>query len=49
MKQKKSVPSSKKDQHVIQNIRAKLEEARIIEQTLEYQKKCLEANIEAQK
>jgi hypothetical protein len=49
MKQKQSVQGSKKDQQVIKNLRAQLEEARRIEETLEYQKKCLEANIAAQK
>jgi hypothetical protein len=49
MKQKKSVQGSEKDQQVIKNLRAQLEEARRIEETLEYQKKCLEANIKAQK
>jgi chromosome segregation ATPase len=49
MKQKKSVQGSEKDQQVIKNLRAQLEEARRIEETLEYQKKCLEANIAAQK
>jgi hypothetical protein len=49
MKQKESVQGSKKDQQVIKNLRAQLEEARRIEETLEYQKKCLEANIATQK
>jgi hypothetical protein len=49
MKQKKSVQGSEKDQQVIKNLRAQLEEARRIEETLEYQKKYLEANIAAQK
>jgi small-conductance mechanosensitive channel len=49
MNQKESVQGSEKDQHVIKNLRAQLEEARRIEETLEYQKKCLEANIEAEK
>jgi hypothetical protein len=49
MKQKKSVQGSEKDQQVIKNLRAQLEEAKRIEETLEYQKKCLEANIAAQK
>jgi chromosome segregation ATPase len=49
MKKKKSVQGSEKDQQVIKNLRAQLEEARRIEETLEYQKKCLEANIAAQK
>jgi hypothetical protein len=49
MNQKESVQGSEKDQQVIKNLRAQLEEARRIEETLEYQKKCLEANIAAQK
>jgi small-conductance mechanosensitive channel len=49
MEQKQSVQGSEKDQQVIKNLRAQLEEARRIEETLEYQKKCLEANIAAQK
>jgi hypothetical protein len=49
MKQKQSVQGFEKDQQVIKNLRAQLEETRRIEETLEYQKKCLEANIEAQK
>jgi hypothetical protein len=49
MKQKESVQGSKKDQQVINNLRARLEEAKRIEETLEYQKKCLEANITTQK
>jgi hypothetical protein len=49
MKQKQSVQGSEKDQQVIKNLRAQLEEARRIEETLEYQKKCLEANIATQK
>jgi hypothetical protein len=49
MKQKESVQGSKKYQKVIKNLRSQLEEARRIEETLEYQKKCLEANIAAQK
>jgi chromosome segregation ATPase len=49
MKQKESVQGSEKDQQVIKNLRAQLEEARRIEETLEYQKKCLEANIATQK
>jgi hypothetical protein len=49
MKQKQSVQGFEKDQQVIKNLRAQLEEARRIEETLEYQKKCLEANIAAQK
>jgi hypothetical protein len=49
MNQKESVQGSEKDQKVIKNLISQLEEARRIEETLEYQKKCLEANIEAQK
>jgi hypothetical protein len=49
MKQKQSVQGSKKYQQFIKNLRAQLEEARRIEETLEYQNKFLEANIAAQK
>jgi hypothetical protein len=49
LKQKESVQGSEKYQQVIKNLRSQLEEARRIEESLEYQKKCLEANIEAQK
>jgi hypothetical protein len=49
MNQKESVQGSEKDQQVIKNLRAQLEEARRIEETLEYQNKCLEANIATQK
>jgi hypothetical protein len=49
MKKKQSVQGSKNDQHVIKNLRAQVEEARRIEETLEYQRKCLEAHIVAQK
>jgi hypothetical protein len=49
MKKKKSVQGSEEAQHVIKNLRSYIEEARIIEETLEYQKQCLESNIEAQK
>jgi hypothetical protein len=49
MKKKQSVQGSEKDQQVIKNLRAQLEEAKKIEETLEYQKKCLEDNIAAQK
>jgi hypothetical protein len=41
MKQNQSVQGSEKDQQVIKNLRAQLEEARRIEETVEYQKKCL--------
>jgi hypothetical protein len=49
MKKKEFVQGSEKDQQVIKNLRAQLEEARRIEETLEYQKKYLEANIVTQK
>jgi hypothetical protein len=49
MKQKESVQGSEKYQKAIKNLISQLEEARRIEETLEYQKKCLEANIVAQK
>ena len=49
MNQKESVQGSVNDQWIIKNLRAQLEEARRIEETLEYQNKCLEANIAAQK
>ena len=49
MKQNQSVQGSEKDQQVIKNLRAQLEEARRIEETLEYQKQCLEANMATQK
>jgi hypothetical protein len=49
MNQKESVQGSEKDQQVIKNLGAQLEESKRIEETLEYQKKCLEANIAAQK
>ena len=49
MKQKESVQGFEKDQKVINNLRAQLEEARRIEETLEDQKQCLEDNIVAQK
>jgi hypothetical protein len=49
MKKKESVQGSKKDQKVIKNLRAQLEEGKRIEETLEYQKKFLEDNIAAQK
>jgi hypothetical protein len=45
MKKMESVQGSKNDQHVIKNLGVQLEEARRIEETLEYQKQCLEANI----
>jgi hypothetical protein len=49
MKQKESVQGSEKAQQVIKNLRTQLEEARRIEETIEYQKICLEANITTQK
>jgi hypothetical protein len=49
MKQKQSVQGFENDQQVIKNLRVQLEEVRRIKETLEYQKKCLEANIAAQK
>ena len=47
MKQKESVHIFEESQHVIENLRTQLEEARKIEKNLEYQKQCLEANIAA--
>jgi len=49
MKQKESFHIFEEAQQVIDNLRTQLEEARNIEENLEYQKKCLETNIEAQK
>jgi small-conductance mechanosensitive channel len=49
MKQKQSVQGYEKDQPVIKNLRVQLEEARRIEETLEYQKKYLEDSIGEQK
>jgi chromosome segregation ATPase len=49
MKQKQSFQGSENDQQVIKNLRAQLEEDRRSEETLEYQKKCLEANIATKK
>jgi hypothetical protein len=49
MKQKESVHIFEEAQQVIENLRTQLEEARKIEENLEYQKQYLEANIEAQK
>jgi hypothetical protein len=49
MKKKESVQGSEKDQQVIKNLRDQLEEARRIEETLKYQKKCLESNIATKK
>jgi hypothetical protein len=47
MKQKESVHIFEETQQVIENLRTQLEEVRKIEENLEYQKKYLEANIEA--
>jgi hypothetical protein len=49
MKQNESVQGSKEAQYVIKNLRAQLEEARRIEETLEDQKKYLEDNIATEK
>jgi hypothetical protein len=49
MKQKESVHIFEESQQVIENLRTQIEEARKIEENIEYQKKYLEANIEAQK
>jgi hypothetical protein len=49
MKQKESVHIFEESQQVIENLRTQLEEARKIEENLEYQKQCLEANIAAHK
>jgi hypothetical protein len=46
MKQKESVHIFEESQQVIENLRTQLEEARKIEENLEYQKQYLEANIE---
>jgi hypothetical protein len=48
-KQKESVHIFEEAQHVITNLRTQLEEARKIEENLEYQKQCLETNITTQK
>ena len=47
MKQNESVDTFEKSQQVINNLRTQLEEARKIEENIEYQKKYLEANIAA--
>jgi hypothetical protein len=44
MKQKESVHIFEEDQHVIKNLRTQLEEARKIEENIEYQKQYLESN-----
>jgi chromosome segregation ATPase len=49
MKEKESFHIFEESQQVIENLRTQLKEARKIEENLEYQKKYLEANIEAQK
>jgi hypothetical protein len=49
MKQKESVHIFEEAQEVIKNLRTRLEESRKIEENIEYQKQCLEANIVAQK
>jgi hypothetical protein len=49
MKQKESVHFFEEAQQVIENLRTQLEVARKIEENIEYQKKYLEANIEAHK
>ena len=49
MKQKESVHIFEESQQVIENLRNQLGEARKIEENLEYQKKCLEANIATHK
>jgi hypothetical protein len=47
MKQKESVHIFEESQQVIENLRTQVEEARKIEENLEYQKQYLEANIAA--
>ena len=49
MKQKESVHIFEEAQQVIEKLRTQLEEARKIKENLEYQKQCLEANIETHK
>jgi chromosome segregation ATPase len=49
VKQNESVHIFEEAQQVIENLRTQLEEAKKIKENLEYQKKCLEANIVAQK
>ena len=48
MKKKESVHIFEEAQHVIENLRTQLEEAKKIKENLEYQNKCLETNIAAQ-
>ena len=45
MTQKESVQFFEEAQQVIENLRTQLEEAKNIEENIEYQKKYLEANI----
>jgi hypothetical protein len=45
MKQKESVHIFEESQEVIENLRTQLEEARKIEENLEYKKQCLKDNI----
>jgi ribosomal protein S6 len=49
MKKKKVVQGFEEAHWVINNSRAQLEETKRIEETLEYQKQCLESNIATQK
>jgi small-conductance mechanosensitive channel len=49
MKQKENVHIFEEAQQVIENLRTQLEEARKIEENIEYQKQYLEANITTQK
>jgi hypothetical protein len=49
MKQKESVHIFEESQQVIEKLRTQLEEARKIEENIEYTKQHLEANIVAQK
>jgi hypothetical protein len=49
MKQKESIHIFEEAQQVIENLRTQLEEARKIEENLEYQNQYLEANVETQK
>jgi hypothetical protein len=49
VKQKESVHIFEETQQVIENLGTQLEEARNTEENIEYQKKCLEDNIAAQK
>jgi hypothetical protein len=49
MKQKESIHIFEEAQQVIENLRTQLEEARKIEENLEYQNQYLEANVATQK